>query len=80
MLFVFVCAYQCPTLIVLCFCPFLIVFVICLILATINQLVIMPGTFRSAANIFLSRKKELVCTNKIVPETVLKIPFTSFNG
>ena len=37
----------------------------CLILATINEF-IMPGTFRCAANIFRSRKKELVCTIKIV--------------
>lgn len=40
-------------------------------MATINELIIMTGTFiRCDANIFRSRKKELVCRDKIVLYTV----------
>jgi hypothetical protein len=57
------CFYESTYLHVLFFCFYLI-------LATINKLIIMPGTFWCAANIFRSRKKELVCTIIIVLYTV----------
>ena len=47
-----------------------IYFCFCLILTTINELIIIPGTYRCATNIFRSRKKELVCINKSLLYTV----------
>jgi hypothetical protein len=68
------CFYESTYLHVLFFC-----FCFYLILATINKLIIMPGTFWCAANIFRSRNKELVCTIIIVLYTVKNFHFMSLD-